>query len=657
MDAEARVFVKLTARNRIVISGGAVGAYALAFVLLHPVLGDAILPLTVVPILVASWLGGTRGALAVAPGIILVDLALFAVVGNPAGMFSPISLVGHAVILVAALVTGRFSELNADQRRYLAERTELIEELRESERRYRSLFEQAGDAVFIVGITEGGGAEFLDCNQGTLTLFGCEAPREIVGRSPADFSPERQPDGERSEEKIAAIARAALEGAAQVFEWQHRRRDGSLFWVEVSLAPVALGPQPALQAIVRNISDRKIAEAERAMVEKQMRQAQKMEALGVLAGGVAHEFNNLLVPILGHVDLLKAREIRSPQDQQQQLDVIEKAALRATELVRKMMAYGRQSLSERAPVQLSDTVNEVVELIELTLPESVNVRAAVEERLPPVWGTSSELVQVLLNLCVNASHAMPDGGDLTIRAQEAGHLSFETSAGSRVEGDFLSLSVEDTGSGIAEDVMARMFDPFFTTKEVGQGSGLGLSVVQGIVEQHGGTVRVSSQLGEGSRFEIVLPVARTVDPVGEANHRAPRRHGSGRVLVVDDDAMVLDLTSQMLQFLGYDVTRTGDAQDAVGRFRAEPHGYDLVIADYGMPGMNGQECAAAIREVREDIPIIICSGYADVLARPDAASWNVDFLLTKPFQIRDLSAAVERVLQGRVEDRGSGGPG
>jgi signal transduction histidine kinase/ActR/RegA family two-component response regulator len=429
------------------------------------------------------------------------------------------------------------------------------------------------------------------------------------------------------------------------------RRDGSLFWVEVSLAPVALGPQPALQAIVRDITDRKTAEAERAMAEKQMRQAQKMEALGVLAGGVAHEFNNLLVPILGHVDLLKAREIRSPQDEQAQLDVIERAGLRASELVRQMLAYGRQSMSERAPVHLSGTVHEVVQLIELTLPESINVRAAVDEGLPPVWGTASELVQVLLNLCVNASQAMPGGGDLTIRAQDAGRRRFDTSTGKVLEGPYLCLSVEDTGSGISEDVMARMFDPFFTTKEVGEGSGLGLSVVQGIVEQHQGAVRVSSQPGEGTRFDIFLPVARDREGEADTGQRPISRTGSGRILVVDDDAVVLDLTSQMLQFLGYEAVAVADAHGAVERFSAEPDSYDLIILDYGMPGLTGQECAAAIRRVREDVPVIICSGYSDVLASADAADWDVDFLLTKPFQIRDLSAALEKVLPRRAEGR------
>jgi len=342
---------------------------------------------------------------------------------------------------------------------------------------------------------------------------------------------------------------------------------------------------------------------ERKQLEEQLRQSQKMEALGVLAGGIAHEINNLLTPILGYTEmLLKDKSEYDPE--KEILEQIRVAGDRGKEIVKQMLAYGRQSMSQRVPLQLETIVDDISKLMENTLPPDIHLTKEIDANLPPIFGMANEIHQVILNLCINASHAMPEGGVLTIRLTDDGYRKFLYSEGKYREGNFIGLSVHDTGVGMDQTTLDRIFDPFFSTKGLGQGSGLGLSVVQGIVEQHEGYIEVDSKVGEGSTFHVYFPVAQ-----GEVKSldvkTKPLTHGNERVLLIDDEPMITKVTRSVLEGLGYTVTDQNDCLEALKLFTEHPQDFDLVITDYGMSEMNGKQLVEKIKEIRSDISIIL----------------------------------------------------
>ncbi len=381
---------------------------------------------------------------------------------------------------------------------------------------------------------------------------------------------------------------------------------------------------------------------ERKQLEAQLRQAQKMEAIGVLTGGIAHEFNNLLTPILGFAEILMCDKSEDDPDLSR-LSQIQHAGNRAKDLIKQMLAYGRQSMSKRESVQLETLVEDTIKLVKNTIPPNISIKKEIEVDLPPTHGMSNELQQVILNLCINASHAMPAGGEIIIRLRNEGFRKFSSARGQISEGNFLSLSVQDAGFGMSQDTVNRIFDPFYTTREVGQGSGLGLSVVQGIVEQHKGIIEVDSAPGEGSTFHMYFPVAQEeVKPTVVKTELPPK--GRERILLIDDEPMVIDLAKSMLEQLGYRVTAFLDCAEALKQFADHYQNFDLAIMDYGMPNMNGKQFAEQLKQIRPDILTILITGYGDLLAKEEIGAWGIDGLLMKPFQLQELSEATRKVL-------------
>ena len=301
-----------------------------------------------------------------------------------------------------------------------------------------------------------------------------------------------------------------------------------------------------------------------------------------------------------------------------------------------MLAYGRQSISQKESIQLDVLVDEVLKLIQNTIPSNISVKKEVELDLPQIWGMPNEIHQVLLNLCINASGAMKDGGTLTI--------SLKKNNDSSQKGDLIVLSVCDTGKGIESDILERIFDPFFTTKEIGEGSGLGLSVVQGIVQQHGGNIEVDSQVGKGSAFHIYLPVSQKETKLLTKKTKSLSK-GNGRVLLVDDSDVVLLVTKRMLENLGYKVTAFLDCIEALEEFSKYPKKFDLVITDYGMPQMNGKQMTEKLKEISIDIPVILYTGYGNLVAKADVSLWKINDLLIKPCNLQTLSDTLAGVLK------------
>ncbi|HZV05573.1 MAG TPA: ATP-binding protein [Gemmataceae bacterium] len=379
----------------------------------------------------------------------------------------------------------------------------------------------------------------------------------------------------------------------------------------------------------------RIEMAERTRVEETLRQAQKIEALGQLTGGVAHDFNNLLMVISGGLDMLDRQT--DPARRRRLMDGMIQAARRGSGLTKQLLAFSRRQTLRPEPVDIATQMGGMRELLDRTLRGDVHVEFLFPDWLWPVEVDPGELELVILNLAVNARDAMPDGGTILVKGENLSNLNDE-----EIVGDYVRLSVVDTGIGMAPEVVPRVFEPFFTTKDVGKGSGLGLAQVHGFVRQSGGTARVKSTTGQGTTVELYLPRSRSV-PSNERHltdfkRARPKKSNHGQILLVEDDEEVATLVSEMLVELGYGVTRAASAAAALGAL-ADGRSIDLVFSDIMMPGgMSGIELARELMRRRSDIPVLLTSGYSEAAAQ-DAEVLGVQ-ILPKPYHIDELAAAL-----------------
>ncbi len=417
-----------------------------------------------------------------------------------------------------------------------------------------------------------------------------------------------------------------------------RHRDGRRIYLETSNRLVFEDGKPtAIQGIGRNVTERKLLEA-------QLRQAQKMEAVGTLAGGIAHDFNNLLTGILGFADLLKSR----PQDAEKTLEaaeIIQKAAERATRLTAQLIGFARQGKTQNSRVSINGLVEELVDFLSHTLPRGIHIHFDASEEMLSVMGDQDQLHQALLNLALNARDAMAGGGQMIFRAERVGReLVQGTDPLTNPGQDWVCISVTDTGEGIAQEHLPRIYEPFFTTKPVGKGSGMGLAMVYSIIRNHNGIVDVESQVGSGTTFRILLPLMprEAVAPV-ELVGDDPKA-GSGLILLVDDEQIVLTVAKMMLSQLGYRVVVAESGERAIEIYRSMKSAIDLVFLDVMMPGIDGRECARRLQEEFPGVRILLTSGYLPELAEGPFPRIDGLPVLNKPYQLTDLSQAIERVL-------------
>ncbi len=401
------------------------------------------------------------------------------------------------------------------------------------------------------------------------------------------------------------------------------------------------------QAVIFDITDRKQAEEEKEKLEAQLRHSHKMEAVGTLAGGIAHDFNNILAAIIGYVEIALLEMPRLTPGRHY-LEQVLSAGLRAKDLVKKVLAFGRMKTSqEQVPVMLGPVITDAIKLLRASLPSTVEIRQTIEVDSDITMADETELHQVLINLCTNASQAMEDrGGVLAVKLDE---VEAGAGAGEIPEdlkpGGYLRITVSDTGVGMLPETLERIFDPYFTTKEVGKGSGLGLAVVHGIVKRHNGSITVRSQPGAGSTFMIYLPKVET-KTAAAYNTEVSIRGGAERILFVDDERGLADLGQSILDQLGYEVSSTTSSIEALEIFRSCPEDFDLVISDYTMPLMTGDSLAEEMMRIRPNIPIILCTGFTERFTEEEAKRMGIRAFLLKPLKMRELAEVVRKILDG-----------
>jgi PAS domain S-box-containing protein len=439
---------------------------------------------------------------------------------------------------------------------------------------------------------------------------------------------------------------AILGSRGDNFEFRCLHRDGLKLWLSVSWQPVfdSDGNFLGIRTSGRDITPRKQAEEERRLLEKQLFEAQKMEAIGTLAGGIAHDFNNILSGIIGYAELAEYQT--DEKNRQQNIRQLLKATERARELVKQILAFSRHVEYDKKPMDLNLVIREAMKLLRATVPTTIDMRSHIADHPVIIDADFTQIHQVIMNICTNATHAMGAKGgilDLALSQEEikVGSLSRELDLAS---GIYAKLRISDTGYGIDPVNMPRIFEPFFTTKKIGEGTGLGLSVVYGIVKNHGGSIKVVSQPGQGTAFDVYLPVLEKAeikrnDPKAEL---IPR--GSERILFVDDESDLTVLANRILTSLGYSVTICTDSLEALKIYRAQPDAFDLVITDMNIPLMSGSDLAAEMLKLRPEQAIILCTGYSDYMNTEKAAQMGIKAFVLKPLTRTILASIVRKVL-------------
>jgi len=513
--------------------------------------------------------------------------------------------------------------------RDVTERKRAEEELREKEQKYRLLFESANDGIFIQDETG-----FTDCNQKGAEMYGLPKA-EIIGRSPREFAPERQPDGRLSAEVAGEKIRAALSGVPQMFEWQPLRADGSAFDVEITLNRLELGGKICLQAIVRDISERK-------RLEQEHIRSQKLESIGTLAGGIAHDFNNLLQGVFGYISMAKLTHDQKDKSLSM-LDQAEKALHQSVSLTSQLLTFSKGGKPLKKKIDLKPVIENAVKFA--LSGSRVDYALSFDDDLRPVKADEGQLGQVVQNIILNAEQAMPLGGRIEIAARNvlASSLAGVPAASSA---DLVEITVRDQGIGIPPEHLPKIFDPYFTTKE--KGSGLGLATTYSIVKNHGGDINVSSVLGKGTTFTVYFPAAGQ-DVVGPASTAGPRTARTAQVLVMDDEELVRRVAHELLTGLGHDVELAAHGGEAVEKYlqaKAEGRPFDVVILDLTIRGgMGGDETMRKLLEIDPGVKAIVSSGYSNDNVVANYRDHGFAAFLKKPYDLTDLQATLNALLR------------
>ena len=522
-------------------------------------------------------------------------------------------------------------------------RKQAEEALRESAERLRSL----GD-----NLPNGAIYQVIRNDDGTMRFAYVSASIErVMGVTPAAVLKDSSAFARQIVDEDWALVLAKREESLRtlsVFNVDVRVRaaDGGLRWIHLCSTPRRLPDGHTLwDGFLIDTTERRHAEEERIRLEAQLRESQKMQALGVLAGGVAHDFNNILAAIKGNTRLA-IEDLPANHPLQRSLAEIEQASARAVELVRRILTFSRRQEPVRKILQLETVIEEALGLLRATLSSTIEVRTDFPAGLPAVSADASQIHQTILNLGANAAQAMggQHGGRLDLRLEATTvDAALARTCSDLHEGRYVRLSITDTGPGMDRATLERIFEPFFTTKPAGQGTGLGLSMVHGIMQNHEGAITVDSVLGEGTTFHLYFPAVERVAPEAQTSSRAILQGHGERVLYVDDEEPLVFLTTRMLERVGYGVTGFTDAAKALEAFRSRPGEFDVAVTDLAMPGMPGHELARELLRIRPDLPIIMTSGYIRPKDSELAKHLGVRDLILKPDTVDELCDCLHRL--------------
>jgi len=505
-------------------------------------------------------------------------------------------------------------------------------DLQESQTNLQLLFDSLQDFLFILDMK----GHILQVNPVVLSRLGY-TKYELLGKNVLNVHP---PD--RHEEAGAIIA-DMVTGKKEISTVPLITKEGGLIPVDTKVTSGKWGNQDALFGISRDTTERQKTEKEKARLESQLQQAQKMEAIGTLAGGIAHDFNNILGAIMGYTELV-LRETEKESVSYLYLQEVVHAGRRAKDLVKQILTFSRQTEKQQAPVQVETIVKEVVKLLRASLPATIEVSQDIQSD-GLVMGDPTQIHQIILNLCTNAGYAMQDqGGRLTVSLIKL-ELDSESSANfpNLKPGPYLQVTVSDTGPGIPASQRDRIFEPFFTTKEKGEGTGMGLAVVHGIVTGHGGDIFVHSEPGQGATFTVFIPaVERRIEP--RSQDEMPIPTGSERILFIDDEAALANAGKHLLEALGYEVVTRTSSVEALELFKSQPDRFDLVITDMTMPTLTGDKLAEEMMGIRSDLPIILCTGFSARMSETKALNLGIRAYVTKPVPGRQMAETIRNVL-------------
>ena len=460
-------------------------------------------------------------------------------------------------------------------------------------------------------------------------MFGF-TPEELSGKDAMFLTVNR--------ESADIIKSQIAQGNFGPYEVTGKKRDGTEFPIEIQVRMIEYEGRLRRMAAIKDLSDRK-------RFETQLKQAQKMEAIGTLAGGIAHDFNNILSAIMGFTEMV---DVDLPEGSRSKEDLGEvlHACKRARDLVKQILTFSRQSHSEMRPLRVDLIVNEALRMIRSSTPTSIEIRQNIHSDVPFVFADPTQVHQIMMNLCTNAIHAIEDEhGSISASLDSIRVDEFGTEKAEEPQpGEYVRLVVSDTGKGMSREVQERIFEPYFTTKSAGEGTGLGLSVVYGIIKESGGAITVESEVGKGTTFSVFFPAAERRESVPMTNQQSRLPWGKERVLFIDDEPSIANLGRKSLERFGYDVTIRQSSLEALELFRNDPERFDLVVTDMTMPQMTGDELTKEILSIRPDIPIVLCTGYSNRISDEKAKEIGISAFVMKPLTQHELANTVRRVL-------------